>query len=125
MPDVTTRPRGEYPQPEPMHHIDLDEQADVLLGELPGHGRRTQSIARESGVSLIMMAMEGGDSVQEHAARGATTVQVLRGHTILSSGGRSVDLRPGELVFFQPGVRHDIRAEEQSVVLLTVTGGDQ
>lgn len=125
MPDVTNQPRGEYPHPEAMHHIDLEEQADILLRELPGHGRRTQSIARESGVSLVMMAMEGGDAIQEHAARGATTVQVVRGHTTLSSAGRSVALRPGELVFFQPGVRHDIRAEEQSVVLLTVTGGNE
>jgi hypothetical protein len=28
------------------------------------------------------------------------------------------------LVLFQPNIRHDLRAEEQSVVLLTITGGD-
>jgi quercetin dioxygenase-like cupin family protein len=125
MPEVTTQPRGEYPQPEAMHQIDLEQEADVLLGELPGHGHRTRSVARESGVSLIMMAMEAGYVVPEHGAAGAAIMQVVRGHTTLSSGGRSADLRRGELVFFQPGVRHDLRAEEQSVVLLIVTGGDE
>ncbi len=40
-----------------------------------------------------------------------------------TGGGKVLDLRAGQLGFMQPEVRHDIRAEEQSVVLLTIAGG--
>ena len=125
MPEVTKQPQGDYPRPEAMHHLDLNEHADSLLRELPGHGRRSRSLAREGGVSLIMIAMEAGDALDAHQAKGAVTVQTVRGHTTLSLEGSSFDLLPGQLVFFQPGVVHDLRAALESVVLLTITGGDE
>jgi len=36
-----------------------------------------------------------------------------------------VDLRKGHLAVLQPGVRHDVTAGEQSVLLLTITGGNE
>ena len=125
MPETTHTPTGQYPQTQPVHHLDLEGEADRLLAQLASHEQQSQNIAREGGVSLVMMAMEGGDAVREHSTPGATSVQVIRGHTTLIANGQSVSLRPGELLLFQPGVRHDIRAEEQSVVLLTITGGDK
>jgi quercetin dioxygenase-like cupin family protein len=123
MPQTTHQPAGEYPHPSPAHHLDLDEVATQLLSRLPGQGRQTRNIARESGVSLLVMALEQGNSLPEHSADGVVLVQVLRGHTYLEAAGQSLDLRPGQVLMFQPGVRHDIRAVEQSVVLLTITGG--
>lgn len=123
MPKTTHIPTGKYPEPSPTHALDLEGIADRLTAELPGSRRKTESLARESGVSLIMMAMEGGDEIKEHGAEGVVTVQVLRGHAILSTDGQPFDLRPGQLMLFQPAVRHNVRAEEQSVLLLTVTGG--
>jgi quercetin dioxygenase-like cupin family protein len=69
------------------------------------------------------MAMEAGDAIAEHSAKGAVTVHLLRGHAVLTAGDESFELRPGRLVLLQPEVRHDIRAEVQSVVMLTVSGG--
>lgn len=123
MPETTHVPEGNYPKPAPVHQVDLDGVADRLIATLPGHGRRSENLAREAGVSLIMMAMEGGDLLREHSTDGVIMVQVLRGHTTLTVGKETFGLRSGELVMLQPGVRHDLRAEEQSVVLLTIGGG--
>ncbi len=123
MPETTHTPAGEYPRPAPAHHIELDAVADQLVSQLPGKRRETKNLARESGVSVLMMAMEAGDAVREHSADGMVTVQALRGCTVLSVGEESFQLLPGHLIMLQPGIRHDIRAEEQSVVLLTITGG--
>lgn len=125
MPETTKAPKGQYPQSKPVHHLDLEAEADRLLVQLANHEQQGQNVAREGGVSLIMMAMESGDSIKEHSTPGTTSVQVIRGHATLQAEGQSVSLRPGELLLFQPGVRHDISAEEQSVVLLTITGGDE
>ncbi len=105
--------------------FDLLQAADRLLAKLPGNARQSESIAREGSVSVVMMAMEAGDALKEHSAPGAVVVQLLRGHAILTAGGKSFDLRPAEMIVMRPGVRHDVRAEEQSVLLLTVTGSEE
>ncbi|MGE3076541.1 MAG: AraC family ligand binding domain-containing protein [Dehalococcoidia bacterium] len=125
MPETTRVPTGDYPKPASAHEVDLETEADRLLEALPGHRRQTKSLAREAGVSVIMMALEAGDAIQEHSADGVVMVHGLRGHVTLRSNGESLNLRRGQLAVFQPGVAHDLSAQEQSVVLLTVTGGDQ
>lgn len=124
MPTVTHEPTGEYPTSAKVHHLDLQAAAGELVAKLPGHGRQTKNLARESWMSIVMMAMESGDALHEHSAPGTVTVQVLSGHAAISAEEHAIDLRPGELVVFQPNICHDIRAEEQSVVLLTITGTD-
>ncbi len=123
MPDTTREPTGDYPHPAPVHHIDLEATADRLLQELPGSQRKTENIARESGVSLILMAMKEGDVLEEHTAPGVVIVQVLRGGIRLQAGSSGTDMGPGQIVMLQPNVPHRHEATAESVVLLTVTGG--
>lgn len=122
MPNTTHTPSGSYPARAPVHLLDLEAAADRLTAKLPGHRRQTENLAREGDTSVVMMAMEGGDAIQEHSAPGVVSVQLLRGHAVLAVGTESFELRAGNLVLLQPGVRHDVRAEEQSVVVLTISG---
>ncbi len=123
MPTTTQTPTGEFPKSSTAHHLDLEAMADTLVARLPGNRRQTQSLARESGVSLLMMAMESGDVLDKHSAAGVVTVQLLRGGVTMSVSGEVFELSPGQAVLIQPGVEHDVRANQQSVILLTVTGG--
>jgi quercetin dioxygenase-like cupin family protein len=50
------------------------------------------------------------------------TIQVLRGQAVVDAEGAETSVRPGQAVLFQPGVRHDVRAAEQSVLVLTIVG---
>ena len=125
MPDTTHIPAGDFPNKAPVHHIDLEAEAHELLEKLPGHRRQAKTIARESGVSVLLMAMEAGDVLPDHAANGVVTVQLLSGHAVLASGNQRVELRKGHLAMLQPGVRHDVTAEEQSLLLLMITGGNE
>jgi quercetin dioxygenase-like cupin family protein len=125
MPRITHTPTGAYPTPSPVHHLDLEAAASELLARLPGHGRQSQSLARESGTSLVLMAMEAGDQVAEHSARGVVTIQALHGKGVISAAGAQYPLQRGQVVMLQPEVRHSIAASERSVFLLTVTGGDE
>jgi quercetin dioxygenase-like cupin family protein len=124
MPETTHQPVGEYPQPQAGHQLDLHDETERLLQSLDGRGRKSRNLAREAGVSLVLMAMEAGDTVREHAADGVVTIQVLRGRATVTSESGEYDLRAEGLVMFQAGVRHDVRAEERAVILLTVTGGN-
>ncbi len=126
MPKTTHTPTGQYPESAPFHSLDLEDECDRLLEKLIAAGgtRQSQNLAREAGVSLVLLAIEGGDTIREHATPGATTVQVARGHVTLTTEGQTIDLRPGQTILFQPAIRHDLHAEEQSAVLLTISGGE-
>lgn len=123
MPETSHQPSGNYPHPASVHHVDLNTTADRLLAGLAESGRNSENVARESGVSLVLMALAEGDTLDEHAAPGVVTVQVLRGSVRLESGDSAQSLTPGHLVMLQPAVAHRHIAESQAVVLLTVTGG--
>ena len=116
-------PKGDYPAAAAVHLIDLEAAADRLKAKLPGHRRQTETLAREAGTSVVMMAMEAGDAIKEHSATSPVSVQLLRGHIALNAGGQALELRPGQLAFMQPNVPHDVSALEQSVVLLTLAEG--
>lgn len=124
MAEKNNEPTGSYPRHAAARLIDLDQAGDRLLDRLGGHRRQTETLARESGVSILLMAMEAGDALHEHAAEGVVSIQLLLGHTTVKAGEEAFDLLPGQLVMLQPGVRHDLRAVERSTILLTVTGGE-
>lgn len=123
MPDTTRDPVGEYPHPAAIHQLDLQAEANKLLQRLPGRGRQTENLAREGGVSVMMMAMEARNSLKEHSADGVVIVQLLSGRVSLSANNETFELGPGHTLVFQSGVRHDVNAKDQSVILLTITGG--
>jgi quercetin dioxygenase-like cupin family protein len=114
-------PTGNYPAHAPVHLLDLEAEADRLLAKLPGHRRQSETLAREAGVSVVMMAMEAGDIVSEHHAKSPVSIQLLRGHARLSVGSQESELRPGQLAFIQPELPHGLHAEEQSVVVITIS----
>ena len=115
-------PQGNYPPHRPAHLLDLEQTADRLVAKLPGSRRQTETLARQGTSSVVLMALEAGDAIQEHSAGGPVSVHLLRGHAVLTAGSETFDLRPGLLVFMEPNLRHALRAEEQSVVLLTLSG---
>ena len=100
--------------------IDLDARMKELRSVLPGHGRRSETIYKEGGLTLVLIAMEGGNVIPAHQAPGTTTVQVLDGRVALTSGAGTAEMGPGQLAAFAPAVAHDVRALDASVILLTV-----
>lgn len=124
MPKTTKEPSGDFPRAEKVHHLDLRADADRLISGLAGRRRNSENLARESGVSVVMMAMDAGDTLAAHSAPGVVSIHVLQGRATVSSADRTFDLTQGEMLLFQPAIVHDLRAVEQTVILLTVTGGD-
>jgi len=114
-------PTGNYPASAPVHVLDLELAADQMIAKMQGRRRHTETLAREAGTSVVMMAMEAGDVIKEHTAPSAVSVHLFRGMIELNAGGQSLELRAGQLAFLQPKVPHDLAAKEQSVVILTLS----
>ena len=84
--------------------------------------RNAKTLIKRPELRIVLMVLKAGARLEEHAAPGAISVQVLAGRARVRLPSGSVELQAGELVGISAGVRHDLEALEPSSVLLTITG---
>ncbi|MEV0895327.1 cupin domain-containing protein [Actinoplanes sp. NPDC049802] len=99
---------------------DLAEQQLAAARVAPA-GRSAHTVHGGSGRALrqTLIALAGGQRLDDHESPGEATLQVLRGRVRLVAADDSADASTGELLIV-PGTRHSLEAIQDSVVLLTV-----
>jgi quercetin dioxygenase-like cupin family protein len=103
--------------------LDLGQVVTELHGEsAAGQTRSGITLAKHGGMTIVLTHLHAGGKLQEHAAPGAATVQVLDGHIRLDLEGKTLDVPSGRLAVFDSGVRHSVEALEDSTLLLTLVG---
>ena len=101
--------------------LDLGEAVTELHGVAePGQSRRGVTLVKQGGMSVVLTHLHAGGELQEHAAPGAATVQVLDGRVRMHIGDDSIEAGAGRLVAFNSGVAHSVEALEDSTLLLTL-----
>lgn len=115
-----TPPRQRFVGSE--HLFDLAAES-ARLREEPGEardGHRQITLFRGGGVSIVLFDFEADGWLKDHSADGYVTVQVLRGEISMVTTEGQHRMPAGSLLVLRPGIRHDVRAEAASRVLLTV-----
>jgi quercetin dioxygenase-like cupin family protein len=106
-----------------MQKLSLEALARELAGKAAAgaSGRASQTVTggHEKSLRQTVIALNANAELAEHANPGEATVHVLRGRIVLSSDGQSWDGREGDLIIV-PDAPHSLRAEQDSVILLTV-----
>ncbi len=103
--------------------LDLGEVITEMHGEsATGQTRGAVTLVKENGMSVVLTHLHKGAQLNEHAAPGPATVQVLDGHARIQIGDQSVDVPAGRLMAFDAGVQHSVQALEDTTLLLTLTG---
>ncbi len=102
----------------------LHAQGRELLDGLGAHGRKAVTLAKQDDLSVVLMAIKAGDKLAEHGAPGTVTIQLIQGHAKIHLPDEEIDARDGFLVQLANGLRHDIAAETDSLVLITVASAD-
>jgi quercetin dioxygenase-like cupin family protein len=94
-----------------------DHQLDAARNSPNGRAARTL----HSGTRLrqTLIALTAGTRLNEHQSPGDATILCLRGSVTLHAGERSVTVPAGSLVDVPPQ-RHDLVADDDSLVILTV-----
>jgi quercetin dioxygenase-like cupin family protein len=107
----------------PMLTFDLQEQLEQLRREdsYQRSGRAGRTLAKSGRLRLVLVAMTPDTVIGTHQAESPMTVHVLRGHIHYRADGGVQELREGQVLFFGPGDAHDIRAVEDSALLLTLS----
>lgn len=68
--------------------------------------------------------MRKGHVMKEHKTPYPIVVGIFEGHIDFGVKGESYDLKKGDLVHLEGGVPHDLKAEQDSIIRLTLTKAD-
>ena len=96
-----------------------DEHLATARNHPSGRSAVTVHGGREHHLRQTLIAIAGGRALGEHESPGEATLQVLRGRVRLHADGEEWGGGPGDFLLLPP-VRHDLVAEEDAAVLLTV-----
>lgn len=119
-PDARHRPHT-APMAEPSMEFDLPAEIQRLKEEATwSTGQNAKTLIKYDDFRVVLIALAAEASMPEHKTEGRVTVQVLSGHIRVRALGRTFSLRPGGVVALDHGIAHDVRALEESAMLLTI-----
>ena len=122
-PSETPRARAHHVT-DPLIEVDLATELEAVRASDSYHAadHAAKTIAKQPGVSVVLIALKPGGQMHEHHADGAITVQGIDGHVEFTVGERAVALTRGRLLTVPPGVSHRVRGMDESAFLLTIGG---
>ena len=96
-------------------------RAQLEAAHSTSNGRASKTVygGHEHALRQTVIALTGGQELNEHENPGEATVHVLQGRVELRTDGVAWNGSPGDLLIV-PEARHSLAAIEDSVVLLTV-----
>jgi len=92
--------------------------------EIPPDGTLSRVLYQDEQLRLVVFAFDAGQELTEHTAARPAVVQVLRGRLDLTLGGEETTAAPGSWIHMPAQLPHSVRAQEPSIMLLTLLPGD-
>lgn len=83
--------------------------------------RTAKTLVKEGPLRVLVVALDAGGKLEEHAVDGPFSVQCLMGRVTAHVAGVDKELRTGDLLVVDTGVTHDIEAKESAALLITIT----
>jgi quercetin dioxygenase-like cupin family protein len=119
-------PSIDRPLTGPMMTFDLKEQISSLRQDeaYRRSGRAGRTLAKNGRFRLVLSAMANGVHVGTHQSESPMTLHVVEGALRFTVEGDEHHLRAGQVLYFGPGDAHDIRATEESALLITISATD-
>jgi quercetin dioxygenase-like cupin family protein len=107
----------------PVMVFDLRQETAQLKEEEPwsASDRNGKTLAKEGGLSVTLTALKSGHSMPGEHVDGHLTVHVIRGRISLRAADTTSRLNAGFVAVVDWGVLWDIVAEEEAILLLTVS----
>ena len=101
---------------------DLDQAGARLRAQAlwHTHGQGAVTLIRQPELRVVLMELRAGARMLEHRTVAQVTIHALRGRVHLRIGDRRVSLAAGQLLVLDHDVTHDLVADEDSAVLLTL-----
>lgn len=102
-------------QPGP-HLVNLPE-----LLEFSDHGPQARLLFDSQEARLVGFALRAGQEIPGHRSPSQLLVQVIQGNLIFTVADQPFALHPGMVLQVAPNIQHNLRATEDTLMLLTMT----
>ncbi len=86
-------------------------------------GPHSQLLADNKAARLVLLTLRAGKEIKEHRNASQLFLQVIKGCIVLTAADQHVTLRPAMVCQLAAGLPHQLRAEQDSVFLLTMIPG--
>ena len=83
--------------------------------------RTAKTLVKEGPLRVLVVALDAGGKLEEHAVDGPFSVQCLMGRVTAHVAGNNKELMTGDLLVVDTGVTHDIEAKDAAALLITIT----
>ena len=102
----------------------LMSMAEKLMEEATSatSGRSSLTLAHGDEMTLVLVALKAGTTLEEHQAPAAATVITLSGNIIFTTSAEKITLEQGEAVTFTADSLHAVYASEDSTFLIVIGG---
>lgn len=113
--------RPDRPAKSPLSEFRLSAEIDRLKGEAAwSSGTRNAITLAKGPLSIVLVVLKPGATLEEHRARGPMTLQVLSGSLRFRSAGTVREAEAGQLVVLESVLVHEVQALTESALLLTL-----
>jgi len=118
------RPYGERVINAPLVQMDLQKFIDQIRAEVTWKESDHNSITvfKSDILRIVLIGIHKNKTLKEHKAATDISVQVLEGWVKFSIADQVVELKKGQMVSLHSGIPHSIEAQEESFILLTLSG---
>ena len=104
--------------------LPLMSMAEKLMEEATSatSGRASLSLAHGDELTIVLVALKAGTTLEDHQAPAAATVIALSGSIIFTTSAEKITLGQGEAVTFTADILHAVYASEDSGFLIVIGG---
>ena len=85
-------------------------------------GRSSLTLARGDELTLVLVVLKEGTTLDEHSAPAAAAVVTLSGSIIFTTSAEKITLEQGDAVTFTDDILHSVYANEDSAFLIVIGG---
>ena len=119
---TTERSLTEYSLDAPLLTFDIP----MLLAQLKHEDlwrtgkRNAMTLLKDQGLRVVLILMHAGTAIPSHQAESPLSIQVVEGCLQVRTDSEPVTLKKGHMLALQAGLRHEVKALEESALLLTL-----
>ncbi|MYI94528.1 hypothetical protein F4083_09455 [Candidatus Poribacteria bacterium] len=96
--------------------------AEELMSEaaFAKSGRSSLTLARGDELTIVLVVLKAGNTLEEHSAPAAATVITLSGKMIFTTSSEKITLEQGDGVTFTNDILHSVYADEYCAFLIVI-----
>ncbi len=105
----------------PLLRFDLNKEIQQLRSEgrwQTGHTAKT--LVKYADFRVVLVVMKPGGRLEKHRTEGRISVQTLTGHVRFRTADQLIELPAGQMVALERDIPHDVEADSDSAILLTI-----